>query len=318
MSVKVSSSFPGQVINRRHFLAAGGVLATAAITGIGKPVHAKGTVAVDDGEAIIVSDGNLVLPPSFLAPAAPQDEVRALLESAGLPIGSLEPDCNITFVRKGDRLIAFDVGAGPNFMPSAGKLAENMEDAGIDPAEVTDVIFTHAHPDHLWGLLDDFDELTFPDADYHMAEAEWDFWRADDTLDKMPEERKTFVVGAQNRLAELADRIMLFSSGAEVVSGVEAVDTSGHTPGHTSFMVGSGENGLFIVGDAITNVAVSFAKPDWHSGSDQNPEKGAKTRLALLDRLASENTPIIGFHMPHPGAGRVERSGTAYRFVADS
>jgi glyoxylase-like metal-dependent hydrolase (beta-lactamase superfamily II) len=105
---------------------------------------------------------------------------------------------------------------------------------------VTDVIFTHGHPDHLWGLIDDFDEIVFPNASFHMGRAEWDFWRDPGTVDAMPEERKTFAVGAQNRLAVLADMINLFEPGAEVVPGVEAVDTSGHTPGHMSFMLHGG------------------------------------------------------------------------------
>ncbi|MCG8596092.1 MAG: MBL fold metallo-hydrolase, partial [Kiloniellales bacterium] len=197
----------------------------------------------------------------------------------------------------------------------AGRLAESLEAAGIDPGEVTDVLFTHAHPDHLWGLLDDFDELAFAEADYHMARAEWDYWRADDTLANTPEVRKSFVVGAQNRMAVLEDRIRLFDHGDAVLPDVEAMDTSGHTPGHTSFVVHDDADAVTIIGDAILNSVVSFARPDWPTGSDQDPQKGVETRSALLDRLARERTRMIGFHLPHGGVGRVERKGTAYRFA---
>jgi len=263
----------------------------------------------------MVSDGNLVLPVDFLFPDVPGDQLQPVLEAANLGAdGTLAPDCNVTLVKSGDRTILFDVGAGPNFMPSAGTLLDNLDAQGIDPASITDVVFTHAHPDHLWGLIDDFDELIFSQAAYHMNRIEWDYWRADDTLDKIPDARKSFVVGAQNRFGYLEDRIELFDYGAEVVPGIEAVNTSGHTPGHTSFAVHDGSQNLMIVGDALTNHVLSFQYPDWPSGSDQDPEQGRKTRTQLLDRLAGDGTTLIGFHMPHPGIGNVERTGDRYIF----
>lgn len=267
-----------------------------------------------EAELTVVSDGNLVLPAAFIFPDIEEAERTALLTEYNLPTDTLSPDCNISLLRSGDRLAIFDVGSGPNFMPSAGKLVENLAEAGIDPAEVTDVIFTHAHPDHFWGLTDELDELVFPDATYRMAQVEWDFWKADDTLDKMPEDRKSFVVGAQNRMPLIEGRIELFAPGTEVFPGVEAVDTPGHTPGHVSFMVHGGSEPMLIAGDVLSN-AVSFAKPDWHWGTDQDPALGAQTRKKLLDRLAADKVRLIGFHLPHPGSGMAEAKGDGYRFV---
>ena len=301
---------------RRTFLHTGMAAAASMLlpAGIGR------ARAFEIGDAVLtsVSDGNLVLPLSFSYPDAPQDELIALLEKNGLPTDSLLPDCNVPILKTPDRLIMFDVGSGNNFMPSAGRLLDNMAEAGFDPADVTDVVFTHGHPDHLWGLLDDFDEIVFPNASFHMGRAEWDFWRDPGTVDAMPEERKTFAVGAQNRLAVLEDMINLFEPGAEVLPGVEAVDTSGHTPGHMSFMLHGGSEPMLIAGDAITHFAVSFAHPAWPSGSDQDAEKGVATRLRLLDRLATDKAALAAYHLPKPGEGRVERDGTAYRFVASA
>ena len=267
------------------------------------------------GQISLLSDGHLQLPQSSLYPE-PIDKIAMdqLLESNGITPGVQMPDCNITLWQGNDRNVLFDVGAGSQFMPSAGELANSLEEAGIDPSDITDVVFTHAHPDHLWGLLDDFDDLLFPDAQYHMHQREWNYWLADDTLDKTPEFRKSFVAGAQNRLPLIQDNIRLFQWGEELLPGVEAVDTHGHTPGHTSFTLHDGNESLMVVGDALLNAVISFQQPSWVSGSDQNPDEGVTTRLKLLDRLAAEQSRIVGFHLPQPGLGRVERSGKTYRF----
>ena len=303
-------------LTRRNLLRAGAAVAGTALLGVG-PRPAR---AFSIGNAVLttLSDGNLVLPMGFAYPDAPQDDLKALLTGNGLPTDALVPDCNVPVLKSGDRTIMFDVGSGSNFMPSAGKLADSMAASGLDPADVTDVVFTHGHPDHLWGLIDDFDEMVFSNARFHMGRAEWDFWRDPGTVDAMPEERKTFAIGAQNRLAHLEDMINLFEPGAEVLPGVEAVDTSGHTPGHMSFLLHGGSEPVLIAGDAITHFAVSFAHPAWPSGSDQDPDKGVATRLMLLDRLATDKAALTAYHLPTPGEGRVERDGTVYRFVAEA
>lgn len=302
-------------MTRRDVLVAG---AAAGFTAAAAPrfAFAAGGVTLGAKTIDVVSDGHLTLPLSFSFPDVPEAEVKALLAAHGMPTDQSTPDCNLTLLRDGDRIVLFDAGSGPNFMPTAGKIADSLAAIGIDPAVVTDVVFTHAHPDHVWGVLDGFDDVVFPEAAFHMSRVEWDFWRAPETLDTTPEERKTFVIGARNRFEKMEERITLFDAGAEVLPGVEAFDTRGHTPGHTSFVVHDGSSSVMIVGDAMTNVAISFERPDWPTGSDQDPQKGAATRKMLLDRLAQDKTQIVGFHLPHPGLGTVERKGTAYRFAA--
>ena len=293
----------------------GGAAGALTLACVPRPVLAIGRLSAGDAELTTLSDGSLTLPMSFVFPDVDQVELEAMLSANGMATDALRPDCNVTLLRRGDRLAIFDVGSGANFMPTAGKLLDSLAEAGVDPGDVTDVAFTHAHPDHLWGLTDDFDELVFPNAQHRINQAEWDFWSSPDTLAAMPEERKTFVVGAQNRFAAIEDSVAFFKPGDEVVPGVEALATYGHTPGHISFMVEGGGEPVLIVGDAVTNSVISFEKPDWPTGSDQDPALGAKTRAALLDRAAGDKVRVIGFHFPHPGGGTVERQGSAYRFV---
>lgn len=304
------------VISRRDFIH---LCAAAGLTGVLAPrAFAMQKTQFGAREVVVLSDGNLSLPASFMFPEIAKEELEPLLAANGLPTDMFLPDCNLTLVRDGERTIIFDAGSGANFQPTAGKLADSLAEAGVDPADITDVVFTHAHPDHLWGVVDDFDEFTFANANHHMSRMEWDYWRAPDTMEKTPEERKSFVAGAQKRFELLADRITLFDFGAEVLPGIEAVDTSGHTPGHASFVLHEGSQNLVIIGDAISQSVVSFQRPDWHSGSDQDPAKAARTRQSLLDRLVANGSTIIGFHLPHPGIGAVERDGSAYRFLAQT
>jgi len=304
------------VLTRRGFLAGAASLGAAAGFGL-KPAGAAGgnPLTLGDAEILAVSDGSLTLPMGFVLPEQTPEEIAAVLTPHGMPTDALRPDCNVTMMRTPDRLVLFDAGAGPLFQDTAGRLGDSLAEAGIDPADVTDVVFTHAHPDHIWGVIDDFDELVFSEARYHVPQAEWDFWRADETLDAMPEERKSFVVGARNRFDAIEENVTFIKPGAEVLPGVEAIDTSGHTPGHVSYMLHGGGDSLLITGDAITNVVISFEKPGWHSGTDQDREKGAATREALLSRIAADKARILGFHLPFPGMGTAEAAGSAYRFV---
>jgi len=303
-------------MTRRQVLSAGAAFAAAGLAGASGRALAEASLTVGDHEITVFSDGHLTLPMNFVLPNQSRDEISDLLTPHGLATDALRPDCNVTLMRSGDRLVLFDVGAGANFQPTAGELPGKLEVAGIDPSDITDVILTHGHPDHLWGILDDFDDLFYSEANIWVPQVEWEFWRADDTLAKTPDARKSFVVGAQARFDAIEDQVTMIEPGQEVLPGVEAVDTSGHTPGHMSYVIHGGAESVFVIGDAITNSIISFEKPGWISGTDHDGEKGVETRKMLLDRLAQDQSRVIGFHFPNPGEGRVEKSGDGYTYVA--
>ncbi len=203
-------------------------------------------------------------------------------------------------------------------MPTAGKIVESLEALGLAPEDITHVVFTHAHPDHIWGVLDDFDEPLFHQASYMMGRAEWDYWWNPETVDRIGAERQAFAVGARRRMEAIEDVVELFDDGSEVLPGIAAVASYGHTPGHMAFEIRQGGDSVLVVGDAIVNHHVAFARPDWPSGSDQDAETAIATRTRLLDRLASEHMQMVGFHLPEGGVGRVERAEGAYRFVPEA
>lgn len=298
---------------RRRVLAGLGGL---ALGNMALPSFARTVFQLGEAEVISLSDGNLVLPAAFFFDGLPQDELDLILSRHNLPRDQLEPPCNLTLLRQEDRNVLFDAGSGSGFMPSAGALLDSLEVEGLTPEDITHVVFTHAHPDHLWGILDDFDEPVFPQAKLMIGQAEWDYWTDPNTVDTIGEARASFAVGAARRLAAIEEQISFIKGGEEILPGVMAHDTPGHTPGHMSFEIRDGASAVMVGGDAIGNEHVAFERPDWASGADQDTDLGVKTRMRLLDQLATDKIDLLGFHLPHGGLGRVERSGDSYRFVA--
>ena len=212
---------------RRTLLAAG----AAAVAARALPAWAAAPHSFKHGafEVTVVSDGHLVLPISFLANGAPPDERAALLKAAGQTGEQYQSPTNVTLIRSGSDLVLVDMGSGDRFMPTAGKLWDNLKAAGIDKGKITKVIFTHGHPDHLWGTVDELDDLVTPDATFYVSAREWDLWNSDDAMRGLPAERAGFVTGARRNYAAIKDKVKMVQPGDDVVSGLSIVDTPGHT-----------------------------------------------------------------------------------------
>lgn len=295
------------------------LLTSAAAAGLlPRRLWASSTLTLGTLQIDTLSDGHLVLPGDFILGGMPQAEMQDILTRHALPTDRLEPPCNVTLLRDGTNTVLFDVGAGPDFMPTAGKLAEAMDALGLSADEVTHVAFTHGHPDHLWGLLDEFDEPVFPSATYMMGQAEFAYWTDPATVDSIGAERQSFAVGAARRLEVLADTITLFADGEEILPGIAARLTPGHTPGHMAFELRGGSESVMVVGDALGNPHVAFERPGWPSGSDQDAGTAAATRGRLLDQIAAGQMRLIGFHLPGGGIGHAERQGDGFRFVEEA
>ncbi len=305
-------------MNRRDFLKTTGALAGGlALTSL-TPNLVHASLTLGSTKISTLSDGTLGLPGDMVYGHLPQDELTPILEKHGLDRKRVVPECNVTLVQSGDNKILFDVGSGPNFMPTAGKILETLEQTELSVDDITHVVFTHAHPDHLWGLLDDFDDPVFPEAQYMIGKTEWDYWMNPETVNSITPSRQAFAVGAKNRLEAIEDRIEFFKDGEEIIPGIAAHASFGHTPGHMAFEVRNGSDAAMIVGDAIGNHHVAFERPDWLSGSDQDREMGAKTRKALVDKIATDKMQLIGFHLPKGGIGRCEQKDNSYQFISEA
>ncbi len=229
-------------------------------------------------------------------------------------LGGVRAFANIPLVNTGTERIIFDIGGGSRYQPTEGRLLENLAASGVAPSAITKVVFTHAHPDHIWATLRDDGGLTFPNATYYVAQDEWNFWMDPDFFVAMPAALHDFAVGTRRDLRAVEPRLKFLRPGDDVVAGVRAIDTPGHTPGHLSFEL-SGGDGLIIAADAATSSIVSFEHPEWVFGFDALPDLAIRTRQRLLDRAATDRPKLLGYHWCYPGLGHAERHGTAFRFI---
>ena len=315
LKIEASRLTAATALSRRHFL-----LGTAGVAGaamLPRRLWAQATPhAFQHGEfeIMVVSDGHLVLPIGILAPDAPPEELAALIEAAGIGPDEFMPPTNPVLIRSGSEVILFDTGSGGEFQPeTSGRLAENLSATGIAAESITKVVFTHAHPDHVYGTVMEAG-LRYPNAVHYVAAAEWDFWMDPDLKSKMPEDMHAFVDGAQKHLSGVEDKLTMLNPGDDVVTGIRVLDTAGHTPGHISFEI-AGDEGLILVGDAIAEPAVFFPHPDWRFGFDGIPDLAIEKRRALLDRAATDRVKMIGFHWPYPGVAYAERKNGGYVYA---
>jgi glyoxylase-like metal-dependent hydrolase (beta-lactamase superfamily II) len=266
-------------------------------------------------DATIVSDGPLTLDAAPRIFAGPEPAtLEAVLRAAGLPTDAVRVAQNCLVLELGDgRRALFDNGLGSQrlYGPDSGRLLTSLAEAGIAPASIDALVLTHAHSDHCWGTMADDGTPNFPNAQIYMAEAELAFW----TSNPPGQRRERSIAGVRRHLLPLRERIRFVRDGEAFLPGVQAWCTPGHTPGHCAFLL---DGGWCLTGDVAFHHPLSYAFPEAHSAYDVDPAQGAQTRRRALDRLATDRLRIVGYHQPWPGLGRAERSGDAFRFVADA
>ncbi len=206
-----------------------------------------------------------------------------------------------TLVNTGSELILFDTGLGQGGIQAA------LADAGVTPDQINVVVLTHMHPDHIGGMTTN-DAPTFSNARYVTAAPEYDFWSAQEAGNRVGD-----LVAA--KVTPLAEKMSFIEDGGDVASGVTAMATFGHTPGHMVYHLESNGQRLILTADLANHYVWSFAHPEWEVRFDMDKAAATESRRKILGLLAADKVPMIGYHMPFPGAGYVETRGDGFRFV---
>src|SRR5262245_42713186 len=269
-------------------------------------------------EITVLSDGSFTLPSPLLATNLAEAELKEFVKANHIGADTFRTQINVVLVDTGDRKVLIDAGEGGSRQPTTGRLMASLQAAGIEPAAVDIVVLTHAHPDHLWGAVDTkAGTIRFPNARYVISDREWDFWSDPERHNPFPERFRGMIPGTQAAFKLIADRTTRIKAGTEIVSGIATVESRGHTLGHMSVQLASGGEQALVVGDAITQVLISFAHPEWRPGYDGDMDQAVATRRRLLDQAATDRVLVLGYHFPFPGVGNVARDGAVYRWVPE-
>jgi len=247
----------------------------------------------------------------FVATNASADDVQSVAKQHYLPFPKLEHSFVTTLIKTKDKLIAFDPGFGENApMPSAGYFNNSLALTGYAAADIDMVVISHSHRDHIGNLMTG-GEPTFPNAEIVYGRSEYDYWNRGEKISDM---RQPTLALFKKVVVPLADRMRFVEPDDDIVSGLTAINAFGHSAGHLAFHFEQGNQRLVMLNDTVAHCAASFARPDWHFSMDEDPETAARTRERLLNMVAAEKLPIIGFHMPFPAVGHVEKSGKGYAY----
>jgi glyoxylase-like metal-dependent hydrolase (beta-lactamase superfamily II) len=286
-------------------------VATAVVNS--ENVHA---FAIGDLQALALRDGGIEVPNdnSVFGVGQTPEAVAAVLSANGLATDKLALSIQPLLVRAGDRVLLFDTGAGGAFGPGSGKLPAAMSEAGVAAASVTDIFISHVHGDHIGGLVDAQAALNYPNATVHLAKAEWDF------LSGLKEDaaRSMGLANHASLVAALSPKVAAFAPGAELVPEmVKAVDIQGHTPGHSGYLITSGDQSLLYVGDSMHHFVVSVQKPEWTIAFDHDSPTATASRQKLIADSAAQGQRIYAVHFPFPGTGRFERKGEGFAWLGE-
>lgn len=262
-------------------------------------------MALGEFEVTALYDGQIKLDTKILRNATPQ-EMQQLLARM-FRENPTATAVNAFLVNTGSRLVLVDTGAAQLFGPTVGQVLNNLKAAGYDPAQVDTVLLTHLHADHAGGLLGPDGQPAFPKATVYAAKAEADHWLSPEVTAKAPEAMKGFFKMSQDATAPYvkAGTFKTFEGTGELLPGIKPVPATGHTPGHTGYLVESKGQKLLIWGDIVHNAAVQFAKPQVTIEFDNDARQALKTRKALFQWTAKDALQVAGAHLPFPGLGHV-------------
>jgi glyoxylase-like metal-dependent hydrolase (beta-lactamase superfamily II) len=238
-----------------------------------------------DFECVCISDGGYNYPPQNFFANVPQEQVEEVLRQRNLPTDHIWTPYTYLYVNTSEHRVLVDMGAGSLF-ETTGKLIQNMKAAGIEPTDIDSVFITHAHPDHIGGMLDKDGNPVYANARYFIWKDEWEFWFSETASEKAPE---NFITFARKNLEPVQDRVNLVEDESDILPGIYMIAATGHTPGHAVVSFSSGDEQLLYIGDTVL-YPLHLEHLDWLPIYDILPEKADPSKRKIFDYAAEENT----------------------------
>ena len=269
-------------------------------------------ISVGDAEVITLQDGATEFGKEVF-PNADPDQIDSILSSGGA--SAIETSFNAFVVRRGDTIVLVDSGVRDLFGPVAGRLPEALKDVGISPGDVSHLVLTHLHPDHIAGAIDADGNAVFGNAEAFVTEAEHAFWTDDGNFAGADSTTTEWQALANSALAAYGDRVTLVSGDAELAGGVTLIDLPGHTPGHVGFRVDSGADSFVSICDVLHSQVLQLADPEICAAFDGDRPAAIQSRKRVLDMVAADRLPFSGGHILGAEICHLERSGSGYRLV---
>ena len=240
-------------------------------------------------------------------------DIEKALGAAFLPTDHVINQFNILVVNTGKNLVLIDSGFGDNGPPTVGSLTSNMTAAGIDPKTIDTVIISHFHGDHISGIRAKAGAANFPNAEVMVPAAEWKYWTDAGEETKAPQAFKSSFPNVKRVFDPIAKDLKQFEYGKELVPGISSVDARGHSPGHTAFVVASGNGKLLVTSDTV-NHQILVRNPEWSLWADMDAAMAITARKKLLDMAATDRMQIAAYHLPFPSTGFISKQGSGYEF----
>jgi glyoxylase-like metal-dependent hydrolase (beta-lactamase superfamily II) len=272
-------------------------------------------------EVTVVTDGttNAPLIDNYVANTQ-KDAVNTALAAEFRPRDrAIQPYTPIV-VNTGSKLVAIDTGLGLGvFQQSKGAVGQyhtNLAAAGIDRNAVDVVIISHFHGDHINGLVGPENKPAFANAEVMVPATEWAFWANEANASRVPEGIRPQFANVKRVFGVLGNKVTQYEAGKELVPGITSIASYGHTPGHTSHVVASGNDKVLVQADITAGMATLFVRnPDWHPWFDADKPMAVQTRRKLYDMATAERMMVQGFHFAFPSVAYVEKNGNGYRLV---
>ncbi len=279
-----------------------------------------------DLELFVLTDGyiheeNL----NTFAPRGTVSELKSILKNNFRPENYIDMAMNILLVKTKNKLILLDTGMGIFADERTGFLLKSLQKAGFSPKDITDVFISHAHPDHIGGVVDKKQNFVFPNANIFISKTEHDFWMKatiqdfnNSALKKQPEFLNQVIPAIQNILKTIQPKLKFYDLNNPFYDCFSFQLVPGHTPGLIVMTLSSGNEKLIYIADLIHSDVVLFPHPDWGYFGDTDLDIATASRKKLLNQLAETKTRAFAYHLPWPGLGFTKTKSGAFEWFPES